>query len=76
MQTAHNLLQLPAVMYVIDDLGLYKYNQEVYDRLMNLFDLLPVSAVLNNKFFCAHGGLSPELNKVRVDRFSSKILIK
>lgn len=63
-------------MYSFIYLGLYKYNQEVYDRIMILFDLLPVSAVLNNKFFCAHGGLSPELNKVTSKLFSLKTLIK
>ena len=31
---------------------------------MGLFDLLPLSCILNGKFFCVHGGLSPELKTV------------
>jgi serine/threonine-protein phosphatase 2B catalytic subunit len=31
---------------------------------MNLFDLLPLACVLNNRFFCTHGGISPELKTV------------
>lgn len=40
---------------------------------MGLFDLLPLSCILNGKFFCVHGGLSPELKTVedikKIDRF-------
>eukprot|EP00298_Acanthocystis_sp_HF-20_P014718 c20888_g3_i1.p1 GENE.c20888_g3_i1~~c20888_g3_i1.p1 ORF type:complete len:317 (-),score=77.53 c20888_g3_i1:74-1024(-) len=40
---------------------------------MNCFDALPISAVVNNRFFCCHGGLSPELESIsqihEIDRF-------
>ena len=40
---------------------------------MGLFDLLPLTCILNGKFFCVHGGLSPELKTVedikKIDRF-------
>lgn len=53
--------------------GLSKYNQDIYDRLMGLFDMLPLCCVLNGKFFCVHGGLSPELKTLddikKIDRF-------
>jgi serine/threonine-protein phosphatase 2B catalytic subunit len=48
-------------MYCNIYLGLSKYNQDIYDRIMGLFDMLPLCCVLNGKFFCVHGGLSPEL---------------
>lgn len=52
---------------------LYKYDQEVYDWITDLFDTLSLSAVVNKKFFVVHGGLSPdlkELNQINhLDRF-------
>lgn len=33
---------------------------------MEFFDTLPVSAVIDNKFLCLHGGLSPDLDVVSV----------
>ena len=40
---------------------LSKYNQMLYDRVMDTFDKLPVACLLNGKFFCVHGGISPDL---------------
>eukprot|EP00756_Hemistasia_phaeocysticola_P015784 Hpha_TRINITY_DN15434_c0_g1::TRINITY_DN15434_c0_g1_i2::g.175060::m.175060/K04348/PPP3C, CNA; serine/threonine-protein phosphatase 2B catalytic subunit len=43
---------------------LYKYNQEVYDGIQNMFDCLPIACVLNGRFLCVHGGLSPDVRTV------------
>ena len=54
--------------------GLYnecfkKYNnkdeaQDIYNKINELFDLLQLAAIIDNKFFCIHGGLSPQLKKI------------
>lgn len=40
---------------------LIKYDQEVYDHFIELFQTLPLAAVVNGKFLAVHGGISPEL---------------
>jgi serine/threonine-protein phosphatase 2B catalytic subunit len=37
---------------------LIKYDQEVYDNFIEMFDMLPIACVINNNFFCVHGGIS------------------
>jgi serine/threonine-protein phosphatase 2B catalytic subunit len=46
-------------------IGLHKYSQAVYDAAVKSFQALPTAAVLDNRFFCVHGGLSPELNTLK-----------
>lgn len=40
---------------------MYKYDQEVFQVSMELFDNLPIAAIVNKKFFLVHGGISPKI---------------
>lgn len=41
-----------------------KYDLEVYEKIMVSFDVLPLSCLINDKFPCFHGGLSPQIKNV------------
>ena len=38
---------------------LKKFDSEIYDRIIEVFDHLPLAAVIGGKFLAVHGGLSP-----------------
>ncbi|KRX02654.1 hypothetical protein PPERSA_11994 [Pseudocohnilembus persalinus] len=45
----------------------------VWQACVDLFDYLPLGSVIDNKIFCVHGGLSPQLDSIdqlnNIDRF-------
>ncbi|KAH9942708.1 Metallo-dependent phosphatase [Amylocystis lapponica] len=43
---------------------LHKYSPIVYDACIRSFQALPVTALIDGKFFCVHGGISPELMRL------------
>ena len=47
----------------------------VFDKINQVLCALPLCAVINNKIFCVHGGISPHLNKLddisKIHRFGS-----
>lgn len=49
-----------------------RYNLKVWKAFTDCFNCLPVAAVIDNKIFCCHGGLSPYLDNIeqikRIDR--------
>ncbi|KAL0959361.1 hypothetical protein HGRIS_014615 [Hohenbuehelia grisea] len=52
---------------------LHKYTERVYDSCVRSFCALPIAALVDGRFFCVHGGISPELVTLddisRVNRF-------
>lgn len=42
----------------------YKYSLQVYNAMVAAFDCLPLACVVDHRFFCVHGGLSPELRTI------------
>jgi serine/threonine-protein phosphatase 2B catalytic subunit len=43
---------------------LERFDLEVYDLFMEVFDALPVSALIAKKYLAMHGGISPDLQKL------------
>ena len=47
-------------------------NANVWKMFTELFNYLPISAIVNNKIFCHHGGLSPDIETIdeirKIDR--------
>lgn len=53
---------------------LHKYNSSVYLAACDSFNTLPLAALMNNQYFCCHGGISPDLTcpedvNTKIDRF-------
>ena len=41
-----------------------RYSIELWRRFIELFDIMPIAAVIENRIFCAKGGLSPKLTSL------------
>jgi diadenosine tetraphosphatase ApaH/serine/threonine PP2A family protein phosphatase len=43
-----------------------KYDEEIYERVMDSFDALPLACIINEKFVAVHGGISPDVESVNL----------
>ena len=41
-----------------------KTNKSVYSEICDMFDTIPIAAVIGGSFFCVHGGITPTLKKI------------
>lgn len=52
---------------------LMRFDLEVYDLFMEVFDAMPIAAQIAKKYLAMHGGISPQLSKLEqinsIDRF-------
>lgn len=39
-----------------------RYNVKLWKTFTDCFNCLPIAAIIDEKIFCCHGGLSPDLN--------------
>lgn len=44
----------------------------MYDSMMEAFDLLPLACIINNSYFCVHGGISDKLIDVNIRQNRSR----
>jgi len=42
-----------------------KYNVKLWKTFANTFNFLPAAAIIDEKIFCMHGGLSPDLREMK-----------
>jgi len=53
-------------MYGFYDECKRRYNVRVWREFGTVFNVLPVSAIIDDRILCMHGGLSPDLNDLEV----------
>lgn len=48
-------------VHIFKNLGKRKYNLKLWKTFSDVFNVMPVCALIDEKILCMHGGLSPQL---------------
>ena len=57
-------LWLLRLVYKSDNLGKRRYNLKIWKYFVDVFNAMPIMALIDEKILCMHGGLSPDLHSV------------
>ena len=60
----HESRQITIVYGFLDEIVRKYGNSNPWTYFMEVFDLLPLGAIVDGEIFCVHGGLSPQLNTI------------
>jgi serine/threonine-protein phosphatase 2B catalytic subunit len=52
-------------IFTFRDEVISRFDNQVYDSFMELFDALPIACVIDEKYLAMHGGISPNLNSIQ-----------
>lgn len=50
--------------FIFDESGKQRYNVKLWKTFTDCFNCLPIAAIIDEKIFCMHGGLSPDLKNL------------
>lgn len=51
-------------MYLCSYSGKRKYNIKLWKTFSDVFNVMPVCALIDEKILCMHGGISPQLDSL------------
>lgn len=72
----HETRQVTMSYGLYDEIGRKYGNTIVWQYLTDLFDYFPIAAVIEDKIFCVHGGLSPKIKQLsQINAIDRKIEI-